>query len=273
MTVSRAINPCKFLELLEPSSCALDTLLRLFVPGWGSGLGLADRTRDRNDFVADACSSFTVFNEAPHIIACSNGLISSTSSIVDANSDSDSKATIASCFCFGAFWSWGVHDGSSPSSWSVKRTKVVSHTKCSGVLPSSSCASHAAGYALAMSLSSSGEAFEPAAMWRGVLPRPSLAAAISGHSLMMLATISNGGLSLTIAWRSVMPLSLCWEHEDMESAKSRKQSGLVAAMSVRIIFQSWLRISPSRTATGFSSLGLELDIVILLLLLLLLALL
>ncbi len=146
------------------------------------------------------------------------------------------------------------------------RTKVGSHTKCNGVFPSSSWASHAAGYAQARNLSNNGEAFEQAATWRGVQPRSSLDAGKSGHSLMMLPTISNGGLCLTMACRSVVPLKSGSEIEGMELAMARKQSGLDRAMSFRIMFQSSDSISPSRKATGSSTI-LELAVFIVLLLL------
>eukprot|EP00986_Skeletonema_menzelii_P003025 scaffold891_cov130-Skeletonema_menzelii.AAC.3 len=121
-----------------------------------------------------------------------------------------------------------------------------------------------------MSLRRIGETSEPAAaMWRGVRPNSSHAATISGHILIMLPTISNGGLSLAMKCRSVMPFRLSSENNEMDQAKLKKQSGLENAMSVRIICQSLDLTSPSRMATGFST--VELDIVILLIMLLLLA--
>mmetsp|Transcript_25071 Transcript_25071/g.39399 ORF Transcript_25071/g.39399 Transcript_25071/m.39399 type:complete len:119 (+) Transcript_25071:303-659(+) len=82
-------------EQLEKSSSVLDTRLLLFVP---EELVLIDRARDCIDFLAEAWSSFTVFNDASHMIACSSGLISPESSIAAAFNDSDNKATTASYF-------------------------------------------------------------------------------------------------------------------------------------------------------------------------------
>ena len=83
--------------------------------------------------------------------------------------------------------------------------------------------------------------------------------------------MSKGGLYRTTACSSVMPLSLFSEDNDMEQAKLKRQSGLEVDMSVRITCHSLDWLSRRRTATGFSSVTVELDIVILLLISFLLA--
>ena len=129
------IDPLLYLRAIGVSSIKIDTLLLLFV----TRSELTGRARDLNDSEAEFCNSFTVAIDASHMIACSSGLISLSSSIAAALGDSDSKATIASWF--SSFLCWGV-DGVISS---AKRVADVSHKKCNGVLPSLSCASQAAG--------------------------------------------------------------------------------------------------------------------------------
>lgn len=183
-------------------------------------------------------SSFTVFNDASLMMACSRGVISSSSSSVAAWIEHDSKAFIESWFGDDG-WS----EASFSSLWSSKSTQALSHAKCSGVFPSSSCTSHAVGQACAMSLTNEAEALEPAATWRGVRPRQSVAAGKCGDSLIISLTMSNGGLKRATAWRRVMPLSS--EHADMALEMSRKTVGWERMN--RKVAQSWRTMS-SRTS-------------------------
>ncbi len=187
-------------------------------------------------FICAAClvsrwSSFTVSTDALLLMACSSGVISSSSSTVTAWVEYDSKAEIV-------LWFGGCLEISSSSSvtWSSsKSTHELSHVKCSGVFPSTSWTSHAEGHAYARSWSNDAEALEPAATWSGVRCRQSFVASMSGQSWIIWATMSSGGLYLTTAWRSVMPLS--WEHEETALATSRNKSGFDRTAESKI-FQS-----------------------------------